>query len=702
MILNFSRSRSRIYFKDSHQSLCSVSTPSHETVNRKREVSIKALKKTIIFLSTVLFLFILLEAGLRFFDYGYSTSYVLRKQTATGDKVVLNPCALLPYSGLSVINSSREVFLNMPVDKPAGGIRVLVLGGSAAYGAYFAPELSFARYLEAMLKLQYTERKIEVVSLSFPSLNTGSMKRILKDALFLKPDAVVCYEAGNDLGRGVVMEIGPLPPALMLAAEETLYTLKRLKIYQLAVDYAGRYIRRLIEELVKQDDYNEFKSFQSMTPQVVESLTGAYRHNIKKITAICRKNHVPVFLCTYAHNMKNLCSDDPFADSTGLREILANLPLLYQAYAHERAGDYETAIFYYERFNTFFPQLADSLCHLAFCYQALGRPDKAAEVYDRACSLSAGHSKGLNFLNQELRDIAAASQKGNVLLIDVAAALQKASPLGYLPDEAFFTDLVHFTSGGSYQTAAEIFRSITPLFTNEPAVEPPSQAECERRMGVTFSQEKELMVSNSHETFAGLTDLLGRPPMSYALMHDVTKAYRLKLFTENVPLFGHPDDGGLLRNHTVPDDPDYYYHKNQIAELNMAGKRKAALAVAERLVGATGRHSLSLILYGQTLLSDSQPGKAFTLLREALTQPARFFDLGLRMKTAQVALASGRIEEAVDILEKGWRIIENNAPVIDFNKRTFAGLEQRYLSTLAQARQQLSATTGQKNERHQK
>ena len=661
----------------------------------------KILKITLLFFSLSILLLVLLETGLRISDYGYGTAYVLRQRTPAGEKAVLNPCALLPYAGLSVVNSSKEGFLNLPIDKPADNIRVLVLGGSAAYGAYSVPDLGFARYLEAMLSLQFRDHSINVVNLAFPSLNTASMRRILQGAFFLNPDAVVCYEAANDLGRGVVMQQGPLPPAIMPFVEETMYTLKRMKTYQLAVAYAGRFIRRLPESLLNQDVYNEFNSFRSLTPDVMRALGSVYRHNLKKMAALCRKKNVPVFFCTYGYNQKNLCSADPFTNNTDLEEITANMVLLRRAYVSERAGDYVTAVSYYERFLNYFPQFADPLGHLAFCYQALGRPDKAAALYSRARSLSAGYSTGLDSLNRLVREIATAAPDDGVFLVDVADALKNESPLGYLADETFFTDIVHLTAEGSYRTASEIDRCLVRYFDRDTVRPRPSQAACEQWMGVTGSFKEELMASNRKKNFAALTALLGRPPLSYALMHDVTKWYRLKMLAQGAEPVDRPGGGAFTGDRSLGAGGDYYYQKNRMAGLSAAGKGDAALSVARHLVEATDRHSLSLILYGQALLRQEQPSPALNRFTEALALPARGLDLGLRMEAARAALSCGRPREAVDILEKGRRILENNAPVIDFNQRTLAGFERQYLSMLENVRQQLSGS-GQKNEHHQK
>ena len=151
---------------------------------------------------------IILELMLRIFNYGYDTSYVVERTSSPGAKAILNPCALLPYIGLSGVYSNIEPFLNIPVEKPANNLRVVVLGGSAVHGSYHNIGLNFPRYLQAMLESRFPETKIDVVNLSYAGLNSSAMTRLVKDALLLKPDVVVLYQAGNDLGRLLVMQQG--------------------------------------------------------------------------------------------------------------------------------------------------------------------------------------------------------------------------------------------------------------------------------------------------------------------------------------------------------------------------------------------------------------------------------------------------------------------------------------------------------------
>src|SRR6056297_528900 len=387
----------------------------------------RTLLKIVIPVLLAIGIFITIEVSLRFFDYGFSASYVIQKQTSGGSRAILNPSALLAYTGLSVVNFSKEAFLNISVNKSENDIRVLFLGGSAAYGPFHAPDLGIARYLEAMLELQFPDNNINVINLAFPSLNSSAVKRILQDALMLRPDFVVYYGAANELGRAAIMQKSALSPDAVFFLQEMVYAVKRLKTYQLAVTIAGKYMRDTAEFFIK-DHYKDFQSFQHLRPQVQKALGESFRYNLKEIKALCRENDIPIFLCTYAHNMKNLCTADPFSEQTGPHDIKPQLALLQQAYGLEKAGDYEGAIKLYKQSRRALPRFAAPLCHMAFCYYALDRPRQAAGAYKKARSRSVGYSAQLKNFNQVLRNMAAASSEDDVFLIDIVSALKKASP----------------------------------------------------------------------------------------------------------------------------------------------------------------------------------------------------------------------------------------------------------------------------------
>ncbi len=629
-------------------------------------------------------LIILLELGLRLFDYGYNPSFIIRKHTPEGPKAVLNPPALLSYTGLSVVTSSKEAFLNIPVDKPANNIRVVVLGGSAAYGAYHVPDFGMARYMEAMLEIIFPDHHVEVITLAFPSLNSNAMVELLADAMILQPDFVVYYGAANELGRGVAMQVSPLPPKFVIILERIIHSFKQLKLYQLTVNSIGRYFQTVQEGFVKEKIKN-FHSFQDFSLPVQKTLAAAYRHNMTKLATLCRSQDIPLVLCEYSHNEKNPCTAAPFANQTTMADILGQLPLLEKAYAHQTDGAYQDAIHSYERFSRILPQFAAPLAHQSFCWYALGHPQQAKARYEQALLRSTGIANQLSLFNSVLWDLAAESPQDDIFFIDTADHLTSESTLGYMADETFFTDIVHFTSRGSYEIAAVVTAFLARAIDPGASEGIPSRQQCEQRLGITLNQKIAVMAANNRRTFHLLTQAMGRAPLNYALMHDVTKKQSLHSLNKGKDT-SLGTAASVSAQFSIAESTDYYMWKNQITELVNAGKGEKALSLAKQLNKKTGCHSLALILYGQTLLRNHQPESALEAFRKALKQPERAFDLGLRLSTAELALSLNKFDLAVELLAPGWRIIQNRQPVFDFDKNLFAGFKDRFRATLEEAR----------------
>ena len=642
--------------------------------------------KIIVPVLVALIVLVVLETGLRLFAYGYDSSYIIQKKTPHGTRAILNPPALLTYTGLGVINSSREPFVSAPLPKPDRMIRVVVLGGSAAYGAFQVPDLSFARYLEAMLRLRFPDHKVEVVNLAFPSLNSSAMKRIIEEAMILQPDFVVYYGAANDLGRGMVVQVSGLTPRFVFFLEEITYTVKRLRLYQLVIDVAGRHIQRFQSWLLP-EKWNRSQPLHSLPPAVSQALVAAFRHNLAAIANVCREKDIPLFLCTYAHNRKNPCSAAPFGGGKGPQELYRLFPLLEQAYAAEKTGRYAEAVELYDRIHQAMPKLAAPLAHQAFCCYALGRPDEAAMRYDKSLQLSVGYTEKLQDFNRILVDIAASSARDEILLIDIAAELERSSLFGYLPDEAFFTDIVHFTDTGSYTVARNIYQAMVAYMIGDTA-EPHSQARCEQEMGISESRKEDIMNANSRLTFVGLSVMMQRPPMSYALMHDVIKRYRLRSFVEKSGKTAGMASTKTASFLSLPYGPDYYFYKNQAVDLMAAGQSDSARRAAATLVEKTDRHSLALVFYGHLLRRYRQDEHALEFLQEAIAQPPRGCDLGLRMSAAEAALAAGKAKIALKLLDPGWRMMKNRQPVVGMEKNLFAGFQSRYETMRERAQRQ--------------
>lgn len=116
----------------------------------------------IMLLIPVLF-FVLLEAGLRVFNYGYDLS--MWGEVIEG-KLILNPDVPRRYFSTvkSVPASIEDIF---DKDKSLNSFRIFVLGESSAAGYPYMPMGSFSRYIRKRLELTYPGKRIEVKHWSF-------------------------------------------------------------------------------------------------------------------------------------------------------------------------------------------------------------------------------------------------------------------------------------------------------------------------------------------------------------------------------------------------------------------------------------------------------------------------------------------------------------------------------------------------------
>lgn len=85
--------------------------------------------------------------------------------------------------------------------KPAGTSRIVVLGGSTAFGYGVPYTEAFPYYLEQMLNARAGRAKYQVVNLGAPAQGAFGLRFDLADYAYLHYDVAILYEGYNDLGR---------------------------------------------------------------------------------------------------------------------------------------------------------------------------------------------------------------------------------------------------------------------------------------------------------------------------------------------------------------------------------------------------------------------------------------------------------------------------------------------------------------------
>ena len=250
-----------------------------------------------------IFFFVLLEIGLRIFDYGYNTEQWI---SITEDKLMLNPDVAKKYffATKASPNSIQDVFDKV---KKENAFRVFVLGGSSAAGYPYMPLGSFSRYLQKRLELIFPESKIEVVNLSMTAINSYTIRDFMPGVIEQQPDLILIYGGHNEyygaLGAGSLESLGSNRTVI-----NTILYLNNFRTVQL--------IRNLIQKTAGVFAENEPQSGTLMariarektipfeSEKYFEGLN-QFELNMRDVLSMAAESNIPLVFGTLASNLKD-------------------------------------------------------------------------------------------------------------------------------------------------------------------------------------------------------------------------------------------------------------------------------------------------------------------------------------------------------------------------------------------------------------
>ncbi len=256
--------------------------------------------------------FVLLEFGLRLFNYGDDYSQWV---PVTKTQMGLNPEIGRKYfqSTNALPESIQDVF---DKEKQDNSFRVFVLGGSSAAGYPFMPLGSFSRYIDQRLKHVYPESKVEVVNLSLTAVNSYTIRDFIPEVLEQKPDLMIIYAGHNEfygaLGVGSMESLGTSRTVV-----NALLYLEKFKIMQLVRDFmawvvsltsgekeiaSGTLMSRMAEDQSIIFDSDTYKAGLEQ-----------FRGNLSDIVQMIKDENVNLIIGNLASNLKDqrpFISDD--------------------------------------------------------------------------------------------------------------------------------------------------------------------------------------------------------------------------------------------------------------------------------------------------------------------------------------------------------------------------------------------------------
>ncbi len=266
-----------------------------------------------------IFILLMLEAGLRIFDYGKSYKVFTKISSAYPDMLFLNPEITKKYfttnAAPSVIpDGFKEI-------KPENTFRIFVLGESSAAGWPYVPNASFPRQLKRRLNLLYPNMNIEVVNLGISAICTYTIKDFIPAVLEQKPDLILIYTGHNEyygaMGVGSTESSG----SSRMLTNISIY-LEKLKTYQLVKDFV-KWVAQTGASVKTSGSDNQNETLmarmigESLIPfnskQYMQGIE-QFRDNMTDILEQAKKAGVPVILSTLASNLQD---HQPFISVNG-------------------------------------------------------------------------------------------------------------------------------------------------------------------------------------------------------------------------------------------------------------------------------------------------------------------------------------------------------------------------------------------------
>jgi tetratricopeptide (TPR) repeat protein len=524
----------------------------------------------------------LLEAGLRIGDYGHPTNFFVGPD-ANG--------AYTPntWFGWRFFPDTlyRKPAHSLVSAKPAGTIRIFVLGSSAAFGIP-NPSFSFGRILEVMLRERYPDVKFEVVNAAMAAINSHVVLDIARDCATHQPDLFVVYMGNNEV-------IGPYGPGSIfqkwspsLKYIRANMWLKTTRSGQLLDDTVRRFhsrngtpaswpsVETLLDNQVSPDD-----------PRM-ETVYGNFRQNLIDLCRVARDADTAVILSTVAVNLRDC---PPFASKhrpdMSPEELDEWESVCRAGVEKETKGRWTEAAKQYEAAAKIDGRFAELQFRLGRCLAKQGRPADARKRFELARDLDVLRFRADSRINSVIREVVAEEKTRGVRGVDAERALAESdlTPDGIAGERLFF-EHVHLTFDGNYLLARAVMEQIEPSL--------PQLAETRKSLAILSRAElADLMVLtpwDEYQMALQISEMTSRPPFTNQFDHSARQAALQKRVEDLGERAVAPNildaslkrcEAGLKR---TPDDWDLHHRYGLLAML----KGESVIAVEHCRIALKG------------------------------------------------------------------------------------------------------------------
>lgn len=345
-----------------------------------------------------------------------------------------------------------------PLERPEGGLRVFVLGGSAAAGwPYHLGDTNISALLARKLRLLYPGRAIEVVNMAAGTYASHRVKLILEEVLRYQPDLLILYNGNNELLENLVFRPRQ-PPAPWDRSAALRVAYRGLKALTTPIPrfdvkeygFEDQLPNQLAFAFGQASRYRE-------DPAQFQLLLEHYRFNVEGMVDAASAASVPILLVTCPVNLKdwtpNVSRHRPGLDAAGRERFTTRFR---EGFLGLDRGEAASAVAPLREAVTIDDAYAEAHYWLAEALRRIGRVSEARVEYVRALQRDAFPFRELPEFQQILREVAA---RRGAPLVDILPPLEAVAGDG-IPGYDVFLDYVHLTEESQEIVAHELLRAM--------------------------------------------------------------------------------------------------------------------------------------------------------------------------------------------------------------------------------------------------
>lgn len=417
-------------------------------------------RRRVVFWSlTILLVIFAIEAGSRIIEL-LENSVARRKNPFVESVNPVPAFKIVDYNGAkTVVRSGYHPLMNTALRpfslvKPQGGLRIFVLGGSAAAGWPYADgDTNISALLERKLRILYPGRTIEVINAAAGTYASHRVALILDEVLHYNPDFVFLYNGNNEFLESLVYR--PLSPPEPWGHSAVLRLGYRFMIPRPRIDVKNFDINAQIPNTLA-FAFSQTSLYRK-DPRQFQLLLQHYRFNIDEMVTAAGSANVPLFLLTCPVNLKDWVPNVSRHRQGMISDQMNRWTEFFRegVLAIERR-DFAAAILPLRAAIALDDEYAEAHYKLGHALRHVGKLEEAKLEYQRALERDAFPFRELPEFQKILKEVA---KRRNVPLIDIVPALESVAGDGILGIDVM-VDYVHLTEQSQEIVAHEMLKSL--------------------------------------------------------------------------------------------------------------------------------------------------------------------------------------------------------------------------------------------------